>query len=79
MVRVTMMRGAQSGGTVTYVPLKNKGLKGIRSRVVNGKRTDLSKLIHDKTKKGAPPFPLTNRTSLVPPLVLIGHAASLTP
>ena len=27
----------------------------------------------------APPFPRTNRTSLVPPLVLSGHAASLTP
>ena len=26
-----------------------------------------------------PPLPPTNRTSLVPPLVLSGHAASLTP
>ena len=26
-----------------------------------------------------PPLPRTNRTSLVPPLVLSGHAASLTP
>jgi len=26
-----------------------------------------------------PPFPRTNRTSLIPPLVLSGHVASLTP
>ena len=45
MVQITMMRGAQSGGVVTYQPNgKNKnGLKGIRCRVVNKKRTDLSK------------------------------------
>lgn len=47
MVRVTMMRGAQSGGVVTYVP-QGKGLRGIRSRVVNGKRTDLSVLVTSK-------------------------------
>ncbi|EKX55458.1 hypothetical protein GUITHDRAFT_99235 [Guillardia theta CCMP2712] len=47
MVRITMMRGAQSGGIVTYVPKKD-GLKGIRSRVVNGKRTDLSELVTSK-------------------------------
>jgi hypothetical protein len=47
MVRVTMMRGAQSGGVVTYVP-QGKGLRGIRSRVVNGKRTDLSVLVASK-------------------------------
>lgn len=43
MVEVTMMRGAQSGGVVTF----HEGGKGQRSRVVNGKRTDLSKLIRD--------------------------------
>ena len=42
-----MMRGAQSGGVVTYYP-KREGLIGVRSRVVNGKRTDLSKLVIDK-------------------------------
>ena len=47
MVRVTMMRGAQSGGVVTYVP-QGKGQRGIRSRVVNGKRTDLSVLVTSK-------------------------------
>jgi hypothetical protein len=37
-----MMRGAQSGGVVTYQPQRGGELKGIRSRVVNKKRTDLS-------------------------------------
>ena len=48
MVRVTMMRGAQSGGVVTYVKNGKKGVKGVRSRVVNGKRTDLSELVANK-------------------------------
>ena len=50
MVRVTMMRGAQSGGTVTYVPSNGgkRGSTGIRSRVVNGKRTNLSHLVANK-------------------------------
>lgn len=62
-----MMRGAQSGGVVTFEPVtySNKQtttntttdqqsqllpplLKGIRSRVVNAKRTDLSKKIKHK-------------------------------
>ena len=52
MVRVTMMRGAQSGGTVTYVPSRGgkRGSTGIRSRVVNGKRTNLSKLVAEKVR-----------------------------
>eukprot|EP00526_Cylindrotheca_closterium_P029493 CAMPEP_0113659004 /NCGR_PEP_ID=MMETSP0017_2-20120614/32085_1 /TAXON_ID=2856 /ORGANISM="Cylindrotheca closterium" /LENGTH=40 /DNA_ID=CAMNT_0000573443 /DNA_START=376 /DNA_END=494 /DNA_ORIENTATION=+ /assembly_acc=CAM_ASM_000147 len=40
-----MMRGAQSGGVVTYVPNGKNNMKAIRTRVVNGKRTDLSKLV----------------------------------
>ena len=51
MVRITMMRGAQSGGVVTYADdgdaTKTIGLRGVRSRVCNGKRTDLSKLVRD--------------------------------
>lgn len=50
MITVTMMRGAQSGGVITYCkskrfPNKNNPTVGVRSRVVNKKRTDLSKLI----------------------------------
>ena len=55
MVNVTMMRGAQSGGVITYcksnrMPVKGNPVVGVRSRVVNKKRTDLSKLIRAKVK-----------------------------
>mmetsp|Transcript_5059 Transcript_5059/g.10661 ORF Transcript_5059/g.10661 Transcript_5059/m.10661 type:complete len:1565 (-) Transcript_5059:323-5017(-) len=61
MVSVTMMRGAQSGGVVTFEPTHYNykqdhnsscpsppPLKGVRSRVVNAKRTDLSQRIRRK-------------------------------
>jgi len=48
MIQITMMRGAQSGGVVTYNKSWGGGLRGSRCRVVNGKRTDLSKLVVDK-------------------------------
>ena len=53
MVKVTMMRGAQSGGVVTFYPQKSdqKLLVASRCRVVNGKRTDLSKLIRTKLQR----------------------------
>ncbi|KAL1515756.1 hypothetical protein AB1Y20_002372 [Prymnesium parvum] len=49
MLRVTMVRGAQSAGIVTY---KGQGgaVCGVRTRVVNGKRTDLSDLLVGKLK-----------------------------
>ena len=50
MVRVTSMRGAQSGGVVTFQPDKC-GLKGIRSRVVNKKRTDLSEEVRKRIER----------------------------
>lgn len=53
MVQVTMMRGAQSGGVATFYPTKTGGLVGVRSRVVNGKRTDLSLLVTSKAKQDA--------------------------
>eukprot|EP00957_Ditylum_brightwellii_P099332 7566160-Ditylum_brightwellii.AAC.1 len=55
MANVTMMRGAQSGGIVTYLPSssakKRHQLIAIRSRVVNRKRTDLSKLLRNKVQR----------------------------
>ena len=65
MVNVTMMRGAQSGGVVTFEPehysskLSSSSKKsaltppllGVRSRVVNAKRTDLSKGVRSKVEK----------------------------
>ena len=55
MVEVTMMRGAQSGGVVTFFPNKKHGdCIGTRSRVVNKKRTDLSVLVRKKVEQGLP-------------------------
>jgi hypothetical protein len=57
MVNVTMMRGAQCGGVVTYSAEHSDGtkdrpqLEGIRSRVVNAKRTDLSKRVRAKIEE----------------------------
>ena len=61
MVYVTMMRGAQSGGVVTFDEGKTgrgdgmdgraTALTGTRSRVVNMKRTDLSKLVRAKAER----------------------------
>mmetsp|Transcript_4309 Transcript_4309/g.7220 ORF Transcript_4309/g.7220 Transcript_4309/m.7220 type:complete len:1456 (-) Transcript_4309:148-4515(-) len=57
MVEVTMMRGAQSGGVVTFEPTSsgegggknaNPVIKGVRSRVVNAKRTVLSEGVRKK-------------------------------
>ena len=46
MLRVTMARGAQSAGLVTY----DSNASGTRKRVVNGKRTDLCDLLMKKFK-----------------------------
>jgi hypothetical protein len=51
MVKVTMMRGAQSGGVITYAPNSLGNFKGIRSRVVNRKRTDLSVEVRRKVQR----------------------------
>ena len=60
MIQVTMMRGAQSGGVVTFIgghaddgmrdelKHKTKGLFGVRARVVNTKRGDLSVGVRSK-------------------------------
>jgi hypothetical protein len=51
MVQVTMMRGAQSGGAITFQPSANNSMTGIRCRVVNQKRTDLSKVVRRKLQR----------------------------
>jgi hypothetical protein len=63
MVEVTMMRGAQSGGVVTFEPTSSGGggggggkdanpvIRGVRSRVVNAKRTVLSEGVRKKIEK----------------------------
>jgi len=47
MLRVTMVRGAQSAGVVTYEG-QGGAVRGVRTRVVNGKRTELSDLLVGK-------------------------------
>ena len=51
MLRVTMVRGAQSAGVVTYEKADG-AVRGCRSRVVNGKRTDLSDLLVKRLDAG---------------------------
>ena len=56
MVSITMMRGAQSGGIVTFAPSKRKNpatdpIVAFRSRVVNRKRSDLSVLLRRRVEK----------------------------
>ena len=54
MVNVTQIRGAQSGGVVTFSNSKNSEnhlqLTGIRSRVLNRKRSDLSTMLRKKVQ-----------------------------
>ena len=45
MLRITMVRGAQSAGIVTYEPSSGNNAVASRCRVVNGKRTDLATLL----------------------------------
>ena len=63
MIQITSMRGAQSAGIVTYTrqgtakPLGKRAgplpplVGGVRSRVVNGKRTDLTTLLMNKFER----------------------------
>ena len=51
MISVTMVRGAQSGGVVSFVSRSSRHadqIMGMRSRVLNSKRSDLSKGIRSK-------------------------------
>ena len=55
---MTLPRGAQSGGVVSFTDggggggaVTLKSLRGVRVRVVNGKRTDLSKLVRAKLQR----------------------------
>jgi hypothetical protein len=57
------------------LPLQRRGARAADRATPGSERRASS-----RARSRAPaPFPRTNRTSLVPPLVLSGHAASLTP
>jgi hypothetical protein len=56
MISVTMVRGAQSGGVVSFISRSSRHrdqIMGLRSRVLNSKRTDLSKGIRSKIESDA--------------------------
>lgn len=89
MIEVTMMRGAQSGGVVVYHPERSKDSsatgvtpcsKAVRSRIVNRKRTDLSKLVRAKVEKdfrrGIDRSSTTPKTFV--PRMFVGHTRFAT-
>ena len=57
MIKITMMRGAQSAGVVTYTRQSGRVIGGVgkRHRVVNGKRTDLADKLLRKGKEMVKP------------------------
>ena len=92
MIEVTMMRGAQSGGCVTYHPTdesskqnsNNKETtlcsKAVRSRVVNKKRTDLSKLVRNRVEKDLRKMTTSRNVdaNTFVPRMLVGHTRFAT-
>ena len=82
MVYVTMMRGAQSGGVVTFDAAtpregdKACALRGARSRVVNMKRTDLSKLVRAKAERESGGRKMARQKSLT--RIIVGHTRFAT-
>lgn len=74
MLQVTMMRGAQSAGVVTYQRTGAQGhnCQAVRHRVVNGKRTDLSEKLFDKAQ------PITRCRAIRAPQLFQGHTRFAT-
>ena len=73
MCEVTMMRGAQSAGVVTYMPGGSTGAHGKRSRVLNSKRSDLSDLIAHKLKRT-----VARQSKSTEPVFYCGHTRFAT-
>ena len=71
MTKVTMMRGAQSAGLVTYRRAA-KEFRGSRYRVVNGKRTDLSDKLMQKARG------ITTPKAITAPALFQGHTRFAT-
>ena len=70
--------------SLLYTPLVDNSHRrfvpeGLSTLLEDGKFNVERARLLNKVRVASPPFPRTNRTSLVPPLVLSGHAASLTP
>ena len=83
MIKITMMRGAQSAGVVTYVPpvqlqesslIPRVGGVGHRHRVLNGKRSDLADKLIAKARKQLSPASISSHT----PQLFQGHTRFAT-
>ena len=75
MLKITMMRGAQSAGVVTYQCVDSSSQTnrvGKRFRVVNGKRTDLSEKLLDRATG------ITKPTKIKAPQIFQGHTRFAT-
>jgi len=70
MTRITMIRGAQSGGLVTFVQNHDKA---IRNRVVNRKRTDLSDKLFQQVRRS-----MKNSSSSRGAKMFVGHTRFAT-
>jgi hypothetical protein len=89
MIQVTMIRGAQSGGVIAYIPTKKERpnspipVRAVRTRVVNGKRTDLANTLRHRVERevwGATPSLCSssrNEHSFIP-CTLSGHTRFAT-
>jgi hypothetical protein len=76
MVRITMMRGAQSGGIVSWQRRASGRLQGRRVRIVGGKRADLSTDLRARIAR-VPRNTASRRANPVPPMWL-GHTRFAT-
>ena len=79
MINVTMMRGAQCAGLVSYSTDRNDNSTAARSRVVNGKRTDLCEKLLSQRRTRAMLGAATRRApDGGAPLVFQGHTRFAT-
>ena len=79
MINVTMMRGAQCAGLVSYTTDRNDNSTAARSRVVNGKRTDLCEKLLSQRRTRAMLGAATRRApDGGAPLVFQGHTRFAT-
>jgi hypothetical protein len=90
MIQVTMIRGAQSGGVISYIPTLQRGapprggqihVRAVRTRVVNGKRTDLAQTLRRQVQRevGGPTLGRSrNQERFFLPGILSGHTRFAT-
>ena len=76
MIKITVMRGAQSAGVVTYSPPAKGCVGGVghRHRVLNGKRSDLADKLLAKSRKQLDPANISSTR----PQLFQGHTRFAT-